>query len=249
MNDTMATNLTELEIKLEQTQTALEKSEQRYYDLFENAGESILIFDANNLHVIEANGNAARRMGYELDELIQLPLNDLEIIPDELAEQPPAWQSQFTQTRFYECLYRRRDGSLVPVEVSSRLVTWDSVTVLQNFVRDISYRKELEAARKRAEAEALRLATVIEQASAVVLITDLEGCIEYANPHFELTTGYSVEEALGQNPRMLRGDVQDESFYADLWTTIKRGDDWHGIFTNRRKDGSLYFEEATIFPF
>jgi len=102
--------------------------------------------------------------------------------------------------------------------------------------------------RKRAEAEIVRLATVIEQAAVTVVITDLEGNIIYANPDFERSTGYTVAEALGQNPRILKSDRQGVPFYQELWGAITADHTWNGIFINKRKDGELYHEEATIFP-
>ncbi len=101
---------------------------------------------------------------------------------------------------------------------------------------------------RHAEAEIARLATVIEQAAETVVITDIDGNIIYANPHFEVTTGYSVTEALGQNPRILKSGHQDRTFYQDLWRTILDGETWQGTFINKHKDGDLYHEAATIFP-
>jgi PAS domain S-box-containing protein len=81
-----------------------------------------------------------------------------------------------------------------------------------------------------------------------VVITDLAGCIEYANPKFTETTGYALEEAMGQNPRVLKGGSQPPEFYADLWATISSGREWHGEFCNRKKNGELYWESAAISP-
>jgi PAS domain S-box-containing protein len=100
----------------------------------------------------------------------------------------------------------------------------------------------------QAEAELARMAAVIEQASESVVITDLNGDIVYVNSFFEAITGYSATEALGQNPRILKSDHQDRGFYEELWNTISAGDTWTGVFVNKRKDGSLYHEEATILP-
>ncbi|MFZ6027842.1 MAG: diguanylate cyclase [Chloroflexota bacterium] len=101
---------------------------------------------------------------------------------------------------------------------------------------------------KEAEATATRLAAVVEQAQEIIEITDLKGNIVYVNPYFESTTGYSAHEAIGNNPSMLSSGVQDKSFYQALWTTIRSGKTWQGNLVNRRKDGSLYDEAATIFP-
>ena len=88
----------------------------------------------------------------------------------------------------------------------------------------------------------------IEQSGSTIVITDNQGNIEYANPRFEQTTGYTAEEAIGQNPRILRTDKHFDDYYSNLWKTISNGDVWTGEFLNRRKDGSLYWEAATIAP-
>lgn len=101
---------------------------------------------------------------------------------------------------------------------------------------------------RKTETEISRLATVIQQAQETIVITDLDGKISYANPHFEETTGFTVDEALGKNPNILQSGIQDNSFYANLWETISLGESWSGNFINKRKDGKLYHEAATIFP-
>jgi PAS domain S-box-containing protein len=104
------------------------------------------------------------------------------------------------------------------------------------------------AAQLRAEAENAGLAAAIAQAGEGIVMVDREGRIEYVNPAFTKMTGYSAQEALGQNPRILKSGKQDSAFYANLWNTIRRGSEWHGEIINRRKDGSCYREEMTITP-
>lgn len=88
----------------------------------------------------------------------------------------------------------------------------------------------------------------IEQSGSAVVITDVNGNIEYANPRFEQSTGYSAAEALGQNPRILKSGVQPREYYQGMWETILAGRVWNGELLNKRKDGSLYWEHATIAP-
>jgi PAS domain S-box-containing protein len=96
--------------------------------------------------------------------------------------------------------------------------------------------------------ELRKLSRAVEQSPSTVVITDLKGTIEYANPSFARLTGYELEEVLGQNPRFLRSGRHDPSFYQDMWTTILAGNEWRGEFVNRRKDGSLYWEWASVAP-
>jgi len=88
----------------------------------------------------------------------------------------------------------------------------------------------------------------LEQSPATIIVTDAEGKIVYANPKFVETTGYSIDEAIGQNPRLLKSGETSTAEYRDLWKSITAGKEWRGTFHNRRKDGSLYWERASISP-
>ena len=101
---------------------------------------------------------------------------------------------------------------------------------------------------QRNEQQVLLLARAVESTSDSIVITDLSGSIEYVNPHFEKLTGYTRAEVYGKNPRVLQSGRQPKEFYAELWRTLKSGGVWKGRFINRRKDGTLYTEEATIAP-
>lgn len=87
-----------------------------------------------------------------------------------------------------------------------------------------------------------------EQSPVTIVITDTEGNIEFANPNFVKTTGYSLEEARGKNPRILKSGNMDPKVYQDMWEAISHGETWHGAFCNRRKNGELYWESASISP-
>ena len=105
-----------------------------------------------------------------------------------------------------------------------------------------------EARRRQHVTELQTVTTAVEQAAEVILITDVTGTIEYVNPAFTTVTGHGRAEAVGQNTRMLRSGEQDPAFYAELWRTISDGRTWTGRMINKRKDGALYTEEATISP-
>jgi PAS domain S-box-containing protein len=122
-------------------------------------------------------------------------------------------------------------------------------------LEDITERRlaEEEAARhnvelKRMNEELKTLSQAIEQTPTAVIITDPEGVIEYVNPHFTKVTGYSAEESIGRNPRMVKSHLHPPEFYRQLWETILAGNEWHGEFRNKRKNGELYWEDSSISP-
>lgn len=100
--------------------------------------------------------------------------------------------------------------------------------------------------RKHAEEETMKFRRAVEQSPASVIITDLKGNIHYVNPRFCQISGYSVEEVLGQNPRLLKSGHTSAEEYQRLWGRITRGEVWQGELLNVRKDGSYYWELATI---
>jgi PAS domain S-box-containing protein len=102
--------------------------------------------------------------------------------------------------------------------------------------------------RKRADEQLIRLFTAVEHAGETIVVTDSAGTILYVNPAFENTTGYERQEVIGRNPRILQSGKQDRAFYQHMWDTLLSGQVWRGRFTNKRKDGTLYEETATISP-
>lgn len=101
---------------------------------------------------------------------------------------------------------------------------------------------------KRARSQRDGLAAAMEQAAESVVITDTAGTIRYVNTAFTGLTGYTRDEALGQNPRIVKSGVQDAAFYERLWATLTSGSTWTGRIVNRRKDGILFTADATISP-
>ncbi|MCC6135486.1 MAG: PAS domain S-box protein [Gammaproteobacteria bacterium] len=96
--------------------------------------------------------------------------------------------------------------------------------------------------------ELRRLSQAVEQSPLSIVVTDLNGQIEYVNPYFSQATGYSRDEVIGQNPRLLKSGEMPQEEYQRLWEMISHGGTWTGILHNRRKDGSLYWERAVIAP-
>jgi len=145
-----------------------------------------------------------------------------------------------------ECLASGRPCLRLEVRCGERTISWsfypiEQLGVVHAYAGDITERKQAEVAQAR-------LATAIEQAAEAVVITDTQGTIQYVNPAFEKVTGYSREEAIGRNLRFLKSGKHDTEFYQRLWAVLTRGEVWRGHFVNKRKDGTLYEEEATISP-
>jgi len=116
-----------------------------------------------------------------------------------------------------------------------------AVEKLRGTVLDISDRK-------RAESRLRLQSAALDAASHSMVLTDRNGTIEWVNPAFTSATGYTTEEVIGQNPRLLKSGVHDRTLYKNLWDTILAGESWHGELTNRRKDGGLVVEDVTITP-
>ncbi|MDD2900341.1 MAG: PAS domain S-box protein [Desulfuromonadaceae bacterium] len=118
---------------------------------------------------------------------------------------------------------------------------------LENVRLNDEFQREL-AERVKAEANLRKLSVAVEQSPVTVVITDTSGSIEYVNPHFTALTGYTSDEAIGQNPRILKTGETTNEEYRLLWQTILAGGEWRGEFHNRKKDGELYWEQAMIAP-
>lgn len=104
------------------------------------------------------------------------------------------------------------------------------------------------SSQKHAEVELEKMKTAIEESPVAFVITDLNANIEFCNSFFLKTTGYAHKDVIGKNMRFLRSGKQDTAFYENLWKTILSGQVWKGEFHNKKKDGSLYWESATIAP-
>jgi len=173
----------------------------------------------------------------------------------------------------HELPARRKDGSEFIAELSVNYLEMDGARFALGTLRDITHRKQaedeirglnedldkrvrqrttdLELANRELQdrgTELKKLSHAIEQSPAIVVITDIEGIIQYVNPAFTRTTGYTRQEAVGQNPRILKSGEHSPEFYKRLWDTITNGDVWSGEFANKKKDGELYWEKTAISP-
>ena len=102
--------------------------------------------------------------------------------------------------------------------------------------------------RRQGEKELIKLTTAVKQSANTIVITDIDGNIEYTNPKFTELTGYTAEEAKGLNPRILNAATQPKEYYAEMWKTISGGKTWKGEFHNKKKNGDLFWEQVTITP-
>ena len=218
---------------------ALRASEERYATILKTAMDGFWMSDLQG-RLLQVNETYCRMSGYSETELLRMNISDLECV-ESPAEVQASIHKIIEQGQYrLEGRHRRKDGSFMDVEVSVQYRAADGGR-LASFIRDIT-------AQKTAAAERERLSTAIEQAAETIMITDPTGAILYANPAFETITGYTRAEALGKNPRLLKSGKHDTAFYAEMWATLKSGRVWKGRIINRRKDGTLFDEEATISP-
>ncbi len=129
-----------------------------------------------------------------------------------------------------------------------RLIAWNNTLTRDELgrVQGVTGIGEDITEQRQAQEQVRKLSRAVEQSPSIVVITDRSGRIEYANPKFTEVTGYTVEEVQGENPRVLKSGETSADDYRDLWETISAGDEWRGEFHNRRKNGELYWEAASI---
>ncbi len=142
------------------------------------------------------------------------------------------------------------DGKLITVKLYWAIVPGyesDLSKIIVSLV-DITERRRVEKAKEKADATLRNLSLAIEQSPVTTVITDLSGNIVFVNPKFTETSGYTVEEAIGQNPRILQSGEKSKEKYQELWDTILAGESWQGVFHNKKKNGELYWESAVISP-
>ncbi|MEW6260855.1 MAG: PAS domain S-box protein [Thermodesulfobacteriota bacterium] len=219
---------------------ALAESEELFRNLFQRHTAFKFIIDPDTGRIVDVNDAAVAFYGWSREEMRKLRIQDLNTLPeDEVRKRMEEVRNR--RQAYFEFQHRRADGSIRDVQVFSSRIDVKGKAYLHSIVADITERKQLEAERER-------LMTAIQQLGEIIIITDTAGRILFVNQAFETVTGFSREEALGQTPRILKSGVQDETFYKQLWETITHGRRWQGRIVNRKKDGTLYTEAATITP-
>jgi sigma-B regulation protein RsbU (phosphoserine phosphatase) len=181
-----------------------------------------------------------RTLGWTRDELLRRPFLDF-VHPDDLEATLTELRqlAAGTPSRAFENRYRCVDGTY-------RRLLWTAVpesgsNLLYAVAHDVTEKS-------RREARTRQLANAVEQTADTVIITNRAGVIEYVNPAFEYTTGYTAEEALGQTPRLLKSGQHPPEFYRDVWTRLLAGEVVRGVLINRKKGGEQYCAEQTITP-
>ena len=232
-----------------QAAEAVRISEARLRLLLDSAAEAIYGIDMNG-NCTFCNPSCVRMLGYQqADDLIGKNMHQLihYKYPDETPF--PAAECRIYQafldganTHVEDEVFWRADGTSFPVECWSH-PQFHHGAVVGAVVTFMDITERIEVSKKL-----LTLSKAVENSPASVVITDLSGAIQYVNPKFTEVTGYTAQEAIGQNPRILQSGKLSPKFYEKLWETILAGRVWQGEFHNQKKNGESYFEAATISP-
>ncbi|MGE0097878.1 MAG: PAS domain S-box protein [Hydrogenophaga sp.] len=206
-------------------------------NLFDQMGDGILLVD-RNYRVIEVNRATARMLGHGADALQQMHVRDLLPEGEHARLMRTALRVLISGEQLAECRVLRRDGSSFIAEVNIRMVDQQRFVVV---MRDITQRHAQEQ-------EVRLLSMAVEQSVQSIVITDLDANIEYVNAAVLTSSGYTMQEMLGRNPRMLQSGKTPRETYAQMWQQLTSGEPWRGLLFNRRKDGAEYVVDATVTP-
>ncbi|MDX1524242.1 MAG: PAS domain S-box protein, partial [Anaerolineae bacterium] len=212
-----------------------------YQDLFNVDIYGVEVIDVQGL-ITDCNATYETMLGYSHDEIVGLPMVDL--VADRDKER---LQAAFDLVKTQG--YAEGEFELMTKDGSTRLI-WRRLRATHHgdvFTGAVAYSRDI-TERMTAVRQISTLARALEQSPAPILITDSEGQIEYINFSFTEMTGYSYEEAVGQDIRLVKSVEQSPDEFKELWETIQAGDEWRGEFHNRRKDGEPYWEALTVAP-
>jgi two-component system, NtrC family, sensor kinase len=229
----------------EQKRAAVKRQEAEFRNVLESAPDAIVIIDGQG-RIVRLNRQAEAIFGYTREELLGEPVEIL--VPERFRERHREHRAAYSpQSRprpmgmGLELYGRRKDGGEFPVDITlSPMESTDGFLTI-SVIRDIT-------ARRRTEEQLLKLSRAVEQSADLVIIADTQGRIEYVNPKFTQVTGYTPDEVIGQDPRILKSGKTSPEEYRRLWETITSGREWRGEFLNKRKDGALYWASASISP-
>ncbi|MFH1374207.1 MAG: PAS domain S-box protein [bacterium] len=198
-----------------------------------------------DFEVTQWNPAAERIFGYTCEEALGRHAAGL-IVPESAREHvDKVWQDLLSQKGGTRSTNENntRSGKTILCEWYNTPLVDDQNRVIgaASLIQDVTERKQ-------AEEELHKLSAAVTQSANMIVITDPIGIIEYVNPQFSRTTGYSIIEAVGQPASILKSGKQDNEYYKSLWETITTGKTWIGNLQNQRKDGSIYWERKTITP-
>jgi len=220
-----------------QSEETLKKSEERFRRLFDNPS-IVMLLDPDTGNIIDANHAAADFYGWSVEQLKEMRIQQItNVSSDEVKVNMD--KAKASKQDHFLFRHRRADGSIRDVEVFSNKIELDGKDILYAIIHDVT-------SRILAENQLHKLSVAVEQSPAIVVITDPDGNIEYVNPMFVAVTGYSAEEAKGQNPRILKSGLMSPTVYEELWKTILSGGVWCGELQNKKKNGELYWDKAVI---
>ena len=215
-------------------------NEQKFKDMFFKNNSIKLVIDPFNGDIVEANSAACVFYKYTYEKIKSLKIWDINC----LSKEDVFVQMSLTMENKklnHEFQHRLANGEIRDVQVFSGPITINGKSLLHSIIIDITQRKVAQRSNKR-------LSRAIEQIDETIVITDKNGIIEYVNPAFEKTTGYTAQEAIGQKLRILKSSEHSSKFYAEIWKTLRSGNQWTGEITNKKKDGSLFIVHVIISP-
>ncbi len=211
--------------------------------LIENALDAIAVVALDG-EVLFVSPSVERILGYRPDDVTGRALLEL-VHPEDSTEAIQHLAKAAADPESVQEMVVRlqhQDGSWRVHEATGRMLPVDApmAGIVIN-TRDVTDRN-------RTHRERARLTAAIDQGSDATIMTDPDGTIRYVNPAFERITGYSAREVLDENPSTLKGGRHEQPFYEQLWKAMKSGESWSGRLENRRKDGTKYLQQTTIFP-
>ncbi len=228
-----------------QREKLLKESEEKYHSLFNANKDGISVAlvngDGTTSDFVIVNNAATEIIGYSREELLTMKMADLEneVSGEERNRRLEVLQSSGVID--FETTVKHKGGHSINVGIRTVLVEYGNRPAVMCIARDIS--KNVQDKK-----EMLRLYQAMWQMPVSVLITNPDGDIEYVNLRTTELTGYSSEELIGKNPRILSyGDMPKER-YSEMWDTITSGNKWHGEFHNKSKNGTQFLESASISP-